>query len=476
MKPIDSNYLEKFSRPKSVVKKASPKTTASNSAPSLSEFVESVRSKSNTTPAFDMSTEPTYPTTSDEREPDATVVADHTQTDLSLSPYIDDIIFNEKNLEAWAHLLFPHAKTKGLTKTRTVNIGSSQIAITPLAGSKAYTHRTYMTLLAVFLMWYRNPNPDGEVEGHLNDIVRIKKQSTKSPKNRDSVYEDLDCLSGTATDWIRSFDINGKPMSLERVHLLCSFEYQKGVSEKDGSSFNRKFKCKIYPEILARLKEKKINPIAYESLLNINRDMAGIYFRYIDSKIALKSDGKPWEWNSFIFFKELGFMENPRYKEKAYRKIAVTKIAKEINGKHLSSGATLRASVHETADKKDIKIRHFVEQPTFTFNNKKSYPIVNKDADLVSYLADEIADVVGQKDTAMKWYRKIAQHYDQTLIFRALGLFKEAKETNRTPIETEGGLFSYFVHRLAHEMGYDWIGECTATCELRPENQLTTKQ
>ena len=393
--------------------------------------------------------------------------------DITIKPESSNsITFNERNIEEWSHLLFPHAYTKNLDKKRTIKIGDRYVVIRPLTGSKAFTHRTYKTFLALVILWHKEPHPDGDVEGFLNDIVRIKKQSAKSGKNRDKVYEDLDCLSGTAIDWVRSFDVNGVPTSLKRVHLITNFQYDRGATNKDGSTFNRKFKCKLNANIISRIKDKQINPVAYDSMNQISSDMASIYFNYIDTKIATKNDDKPWEWSSKNFFEELGFLDNPKYKHKSNRKSTVYQIATQIDGKILSSGSTLRATAVPTKDKKDYKIRHFVDINPHNFNTKKTYPVVNTDSDYVVYLADEIADVVGQKDANFSWYMKVARHYSETFIFRVLGTYKDKKARGTTPIDDSGAYFTYLVHTTAHNTGTEWIGGCDHTCRYRKENQL----
>ena len=390
-------------------------------------------------------------------------------------PSVEPVIFGESNLEAWGHFLFPPAKFPGLDAPRSLTIESKKVTVRPLAGSKSYTHRTYMTFLALLFIWYRAPHHDGLVHCTLSDIARVKGQSPKSGKHRANIAEDLDCLSGTAMDWRKSFDTEeAEGSTVYRMHLLHDFFSEEYRLKKPAERFRTKFRMKIDSAILGQIKARRVNPIAFESLLSITSDTSAVYFRYIDNIMSPKTDKKPWEWSAKRAFSTLGFSStSPRYKHKSYRKKTLDRIAKDIHGTTLSSGEELRCSVHETADGKDFKLRHWKAGRKHAPATKPGLPIVNTDADQVEYLAHEIAAVVGQEDTHLDWYKTLARHYTSNHIFRALGLYKEAVNAPDNGVRDPGAYFTYTMHLLAHELGLEWVGQdCGDFCPLRKENRL----
>ena len=164
-------------------------------------------------------------------------VADHpadyskTPAQVDFLPTSEAVLFNERNVEKWAFFLFPHSRTKGIKERRTLTVGEQRIVIKPTAGDKAYTNRTYKTFLAVLQMWFEAPASsgwsDGWVEGYLGDVCRHKRITPKSGKNLESVLTDIECLHDTVIDWVRSFDVNGTPTSLEKVRFFTHFKYEK---------------------------------------------------------------------------------------------------------------------------------------------------------------------------------------------------------------------------------------------------------
>jgi len=400
------------------------------------------------------------------------------QKDLFLS---SKIVFNENNLEKISHKIFPHSRALGLHKKRTIKLKNGYIIITPQAGEKALTHRQYMTLLSAIHMWFKYPVADDKVTGHLSDIVRIKGLSTKSGKNKNNIYEDLMCLSGTTIDWIDSFAKDGKPGTLRRMHLIQDLIYDRrmiidGESYiPDGSTFDRKFSFKINSHVMNQIRGREVNPVAFDSLLEIRSEIAAVYFSLIDTKLSKYPVGKPLEWGSLQFFKEMELLAVKRYEMKSQRAVIVKQIATQINGKMLSNGLILSTTVLETKDKKDFKIRHKLTYPTFDIKTKKYIKKADHGKSKIEELTARIGEIVGQEETHGKWYTKLATYYSENVISRSLSDLKQAVNHSNTPIQNKGAFFTTTVHRVAHDLGYDWIGQddCGKSCPFRPENSIS---
>ena len=380
----------------------------------------------------------------------------------------DGIVYNERNIEAISHFLFPHSRAHGIEDVRTLETNDDgAISVHSVRGKWHYTHSVGLTMLACMKWFQEHPRPDGIFSAHFSDICRLRGLNPRNSGNRQKIKKELEALSAVLQEWKYSFDKNGHPVSLRHFSFFTQYGYD-GSDKGKSDNFNRKFTAKWHPVIVASLLRGYINPTAYDTLMKIKNDMAGSWFRYIDSKISV-SNRKTMNHNSPLVLKILG-NTGIRYSKPHNRKQVLETLKKHCHGAKLSSGDLYQIKIKRTADGKDFKLVSWTKKDSFSIPTKPRFKVVNRDKDLVNYLADLIVEVAGE-DNNMQWYRKISRHYPQQMIHTAISEFRDA--THRKNIAHRGKFFTSVLHGLAHRSGVEWIGkECNELCSLRPENQL----
>lgn len=395
------------------------------------------------------------------------------QGDLIETPR-DLIARNEFNLEKWSGFIFPHARTKDLDKRRSVEYevdtpdGTEMrsLSITPLAGEKAYTNRTYTTLLALIIWWHQHPTSDGNFKVHLSDLARIKGIATKG-KNLSNIYEDLDRLDGTRMDWDSSFlDEYGTPQSFNKIHIITGLS---GKSHEKNRA-NRYITGTFTPPFLRNLIAGKTNPKNLTSILKIRSEIGQVLFRYIDTKIYKKAH---FEKRSKSLFTALGLDSADIYKKMSRRKTTLERVVKAIDKSTLTTGNLLRIKIEATTDNKDVKIVcNSIASELIPAPRSKVKPAHTDKAQIVM-LAQDIRDAVQAKDSEpwISWTERLAKYYPDNVIYRVLGEYKEIDRHSETEIDDRGKFFTSHFHRTVHNMGMEWIGkDCKKSCKLRPEN------
>lgn len=399
------------------------------------------------------------------------------QTDLFPSGH-DGIVYNERNIEAFTYFLFPHARAEGIKGVRKLELEDGKtISIFPAMGKGHYTHSVGLTMMACMKFFQDNPRPDGVFEAHFSDIIRLL---GKNPKNGSSIRDvkaHLEILSDTTQDWKRSFHQEGAPTSsLRKFRFFTQYGYDPSEKGKgDNRNFNRKFVAKWHPVIRDNLLRNYINPVAYDSLLRIKNDLAGAWFRYIDTMLS-PSDRKVTNHTSQKVV-DLLQMKSVRLRKPANRRKVLETIIKHCHGTKLSSGELYQAKVKRTANGKDFKLVSWKKKAGFSLPTRPNFRIVNTDQNVVDSLTIEIVELTGEK-TSEKWFRKLCKAYSENIIRQAISMYKDA--THKQNIANKGAYFTTTVHIAMHNVeqhskkGYEWIGEggCDQHCSYRPENNL----
>ena len=396
---------------------------------------------------------------------------------------------NEWNLERYSYFFFPHSKTDGLDDLRRLECGRREteagceityVEVKPLVGTKAYTNRTYTTLLVLILHWYENKTADGSFRIRLSDIAKKKRIDHSAGKNLKNIRDDLYCLKTTAIDFASTFvDFNGLENSLESVSILSILEF-----DSESARPKDRYVLGAFSKPITRnLKNEKTNPNNFDSILKINSEIGQILFRYIDTRIY-SSDNKVkiFEKNSVALFIEL-FGNVASYKCKSSRKRFLNRHVGELNNLVLSSGKLLRVDVIETCDFSDVKIVCTTVSPDSLpgkggrkrYQLKQLKPaIADKNFVDIDGLSIAMQDVVRVDDADwISWTIRLAKSYSDTFIYSVIAEFKEADHRNKK-IKHRDRFFTSLFHSMTHKTGRVWIGTCDEHCNKRPSQHENT--
>jgi hypothetical protein len=383
----------------------------------------------------------------------------------------DKLVRPELNTSKFADFIFPPSHANNLYKSRSKewNItlpdgteGRASLKVSPPEGIKSPTHQTYKILLALFDLWHKKRSADGTLTCSLRDICsRLHIKMTG--KAAQAVVKELDVIRGAYLSWKFSFTNNrGEGQSLRPMNILEDFQYDEWTPKEER--FKSRVSIKFNKNIQRNLEANKTKPINLSVLRSIKGEIASVLYTRLDIILSTRDR---YERNTKGVFSDLQ-IDSEKYRYPSRRKAKLTPIVKELNGKRLSTGHVLSLSLEKTVDHKDWKIVCTRGSMQIPREAVRSISPVNE-TDLAEYLAEEIGAVVGDLETHRKLYTMFARYYNQNLIYRAIG---EYKETATADVHYPRRFFTAIVHRLAHEQGKEWIKPCGKDCKHRPENRL----
>ena len=411
------------------------------------------------------------PVPDDDRQPDL----DPSLTDLP------QIVRGDVNIKRFGNFLFPHHRTKDLDRVREFQsdvklsngrTAKQKLVIKPAAGSKAYTTYTQRVYYALVLLWYEKGKPDGTLHFSLRELAtKMNKQWGGDTAER--LTREVECLKETTIRWVLAFETatSVDRDSIDGFSILDRYRIES-YSEREarGTIFEASCTVVFRKEIIENIISNKISPLNFTALLSFRSSIAEMLYVRIDSLLARL---EACQWNSGTLIDELRLNDIAEYsRNTATRRRLLERLARELNGKPISTGDTLVATVEQTADAKDWKLvcsksRRRDLPPPLSY--RPNLPVVNDDPEVIDYLAQQIADTVGYEEENAALYRKLARHYPQHVIHRVLAEFRQ-----ESPRETKnrGGFFIDKFHRIAHQSGLEWIKDCGASCDRRPGNSL----
>lgn len=388
-----------------------------------------------------------------------------------------EIIRGEVNLKRFGNVIFPHYRTKDLDKARSFSfphtladgkVSNQKITIQPAVGEKAYTTYTQRVYYALVLLWYERGKPDGSMVFSLRDLARTMHLSWSGTVAH-RLLRELVCLKKTNISWVLAFEImDGTRETFRYFNILSDLAYETLDERVAGKQFETTCRIVFQERILSNILSNKVAPVNFTALLSIRSSIAEMFYIRIDSILATRDF---CHWTSLKLLDELNLSDVAEYlRNPSKRKGLLQKIAREVNLKPLSSGELILAAVEQTADGKDWKIVCTKTRPTeLDVPDRINLAVVNRDPELVDYLAKEMADVVGYPDENAAFYQKLARHYSRAIVFRVLAEFRSERPTD---LKNPGGFFSDKFHRVAHSAGFEWIKECGPECTRRPGNSL----
>ena len=406
------------------------------------------------------------------------------------------IVRSEFNLNKHVHFLFPHPDSCDLSEPRTIKLSyneldsteQSSITISPLAHEKSFSIKTYDVLVAVIKIWENlgKPNPFNKFKCSLRDIAKEMELSDGSNVITD-IAKELRRLKVTNINWLKSYtykDKNNKLFArseLKDMNILASITFRSNVESKDKKDFFKDAKqtvIKFGDEIANNLLNKinvPLNLKVYNSLQK--KQYAKIFYIKINTFLFSKNN-----YNKITILTGLEIIDllgatSERYNKKYERKVFLQRLKQTLHNKQLSlTNYTLYLDIKETKDKKD----YLLICKAIKTSNDRIIPIVNNDKQTIDYLVRYMVDGISitLDDSNKKYYTKLAKHYPQELIYRAISGLKEMvnyKATTDEPIINKQAYFTVELHRLAHDSGLLWIKDCGSNCKYKNQTIIEHK-
>jgi hypothetical protein len=390
---------------------------------------------------------------------------------------LQEIIRPEQNLEKWSDFLFPHPKTPGLNEIRgrewevvlpNEEVAVASIRIEPSLAHQGYTSRTYDVYLAFVRLWEINNKPTEPFNTSMAEVCKVL-ELPPNGKNLKVVEEEGNRLLKTNISWTLAYKVDKDLHTVKNQQILDTFDYSSMSERFDKSNkFKKTCSVKFHRKILENLLLNNTIPVNFTTRKSITSPVNKVLYSKVDK--ILYSSKRPFERTATNLVKDLCLTES-RYTYLSQRKELVEKIKKGLDGKLLSDKSKLCVKTSLTAKKDDWKCI-FTSTKTLKkiiSNNKKTIKVTNTDEDVINELIYQINTTVGHELENKVLYRKFAVHYSRNLIMRAIGEFRE--RCHAPGVESRGKLFTTIVHRLAHELKYDWIKDCKKDGKICPFQQ-----
>ena len=379
---------------------------------------------------------------------------------------IKAIIRPEENLEKWSDFLFPQPRTSGLEKPRKMEWevaladgepGVASISVEPSTAHQGYTSGTYDVYLALVSIWERNGRPTTTFNTSMAEICR-ELNIASNGKNIKRVEEDGNRLLKTNISWTLSYKIDKEHQTVKNQQILDTFDYSSMSERFDSTTkFDKTCVVKFHNKILANLLANGTIPINFSARKNITSPIAKVLYSKVDK--ILYSTKRPYSRNAANLVNDLNLTVG-RYKYKSQRKGLVQNLQKSLNGKVLSNLSILNVEIEETVDGKDWKctFKSLKNPKKKKTSPRRKLKIVNTEKHVVDDLIAQIVYTVGHENKNKALYRLFAVHYSTDAIYRALSEYKERLRADG--VETKPAMFTAIMHRIAHEMGFEWIKDC----------------
>ena len=340
------------------------------------------------------------------------------------------------------------------------------IEVAPVVGGRAYTNRTYTTLLALIVIWHQNQTLDGSWKIHLSDIAKTKGIDPAAGKNLRNIRDDLYSLKTTTIDFKSTFvDGEGLEKSLKNISILSDLQFDTDTPRTRDRYVQGTFSKPFADNLLSG----KTNLQNLNSILQITTEIGQIIFRYIDTHIFNK---KVYEKNSAALFEVIfGFGEDAkRFKWTSRRRRVLEHHLPLLNGKVLSCGRRLYVRLAETSDNTDIKIICKAVSGSLGAHDNRSIGRKTVADEIINSRTVAIQEAVGEIDDPewKTWVRRLAMSYSDNVLFRAIAEYKETARHSDTRIIHRDKYFTDVFHRTVHAIGAEWIGNCAESCSKRP--------
>lgn len=363
----------------------------------------------------------------------------------------------ELNVKRYSNYIFPHHRVKNLDKIRTFELGNGKLIIVPAVGEKAPTIACFRVFIVLLALAQKQGLETNRVEFTSRMIARVLNTPMKGDfANRLACY--LNSLNMTTFRWLQSFETaSGTRETIKNFHLIDSFDYEtykERVAQK--KQFDGKHSVRINQEIIENLKAGKLSFVNLAALLEFNSGLSEVFYLRIDSILCSKeyvTSARPIELRSETIIKALQLEDVAEYAQVARRKRVLGTIQKECDGKVLSNGNPLKVELLPAADGVDWKLKCSQVRSKAKAARRLLPPVVNTNPDLVEYLADQITQATQQPENRL-WHIRVAKHYSQHFIARALS---ELKHEPPEKMRDKGAVFTAKLKAIVAAAGLPWL-------------------
>ena len=389
-----------------------------------------------------------------------------TQLSLLSESKLQEIIRPEQNLEKWSDFLFPHPKTPGLNQPRgkqweitlpNEEIGIASIRVEPSTAHQGYTTRTYDVYLALVRIWEQRNKPTEPFNTSMAEVCKILELPTNG-KNLKLIEEEGNRLLKTNISWTLAYKIDKDLHTVKNQQILDTFDYSSMSERFDISNkFEKTCSVKFHRKILENLLLNNTIPVNFTARKSITSPMAKVLYSKVDK--ILYSSKRDYSRTILNLVSDLNLTEG-RYKYLSQRKTLAEKLQSSLNNKLLSNMSKLIVKIELTSKGDDWKciFSTTMKSKKLVSPKKKNPKITNTNQDIIEEIVYKIVSVVGHEKENKDLYNKFARHYSLNLITRAIGEYKE--RIHQAGVKNQPAMFTSIVHRLVHELKYEWITDC----------------
>jgi hypothetical protein len=382
---------------------------------------------------------------------------------------VRNIVRPELNIEKHADFIFAPAHSKTLNrprkKTWAIQLENGQkvaayLLIQPIYGGRTFTTKTRKVYLALTQLWEQRRRDDDTVLFSAREIANMLGIKWAGKRVAKEIYKEIEALRSCLFTWQYSFiDSHGYKINLlDHINILDKFSYvNREIRKEHAQKFQALHLVRFSDPIRANLKSNKTKPTYFDIILSIKGEIASVLYARLD---IILSSNEFYERTSKGLFDDLHLEGEKGYEYASQRKQKLEKAIKEIAGKEISTGM-LNLKLEKTFDGTDWKLvaRRIVPLPS---PQSRSLSPANP-TEIVPLLVEDIGEIIGNVQQKRRLYETFAVHYSASLIHRALS---EYKADVKDPKDS-GRVFTSILHRLAHEVGRDWIRPCGDGCRHR---------
>lgn len=378
---------------------------------------------------------------------------------------MEDIVRPDSNFAKHASFLFPHPKAEGLDKPRrkewevtllNEEQGLASIRVEPSTAHHCPTTKTEDVYYALINLWLFNGKPLAPFYTSMTEICKVLELPANG-RNIKMVEEELNILLKTNISWTLSYKVDTGLHTVKNQQILDTFDYSSMNERPDSSNkFDKTCIVRFHNKILANLLANRTIPVNFKTRKSISSSTSKSLYGHVDK--ILYSTKRPYSRTIYNLVNDL-YLKPERYKYKSQRKVLAEKYVASLNGKSLSNGDILQVKAEVTADDSDWKLTFSARKSKILSSPIRKIKVINTDEDEIEDLINHIGEVVGSVKTNKRLYKLYATHYSRNAIYRATGEYKERLEAKG--IKTKPAMFTAILHRIIHELKYEWIKDCT---------------
>jgi hypothetical protein len=224
-----------------------------------------------------------------------------------------------------------------------------------------------------------------------------------------------------------------------------------------SNKFEKTCSVKFHRKILENLLINNTIPVNFTARKSITSPISKVLYSKVDK--ILYSSKREYSRTILNLVNDLNLTEG-RYKYLSQRKNLAEKLQSSLDGKLLSNMSKLIVKIELTSKGDDWKciFSSTTTNKKLASPKKKTPKIINTDPNVIEEIVYQIVSTVGHEKENKALYNKFARHYSLNLITRSIGEYKE--RIHQAGVKNQPAMFTSIVHRLVHELKYEWINNC----------------